>query len=214
MGNDKQKQRLFVWTDVETTGLDPNGGKLLEVGMILTTREMREVARMSWVINHERADVLAALEHDNVFAMHHGSGLLAEVYKSTVNIARAESQAVSFLRRTALEAVQPLDSDPNNPFASGPHDSYTLHFAGSSVHFDRDWLRVHMPAVADIFHHRMLDVSVYKLAFPGLLTQPEGPVAHRAMADLEYSIGQHKQMMAIVAAGDERLMIDETAART
>lgn len=41
----------LAWIDLETTGLDPDVHDILEIGIIITDRELNEVARESWSIS-------------------------------------------------------------------------------------------------------------------------------------------------------------------
>ena len=71
------------------------------------------------------------------------------------------------------------------------HGKFLL--AGSSIHFDLGFLRVHMPKLAAKFSHRLFDVSAIKL-FCESLGMPKLPKAeaHRAMVDVEESFAHYK----------------------
>ena len=69
--------------------------------------------------------------------------------------------------------------------------------AGSTVSFDKDWLKAHMPEVAKRLHYRQLDVSSYKVGFPEIFGTKTSE-AHRAMADIRASIAMQQQMRDIV----------------
>lgn len=187
----KSKTPILCWLDLETTGLDPTEGEILEVGIILTDLELNEIGRRSKVIKHEREDIIGMMD-DYVLSMHLGSGLLAEVWKSL----SSQTPKMVFLGDWQKGDLMHWIKRTVGKECNSQH--YTLHLAGSSVHFDQRWLQHHVPGFAKIFSHRLLDVSAYKVAFPGLLKQPEGGAAHRAIEDVEYSIDQHRQMRTIL----------------
>ena len=62
---------------------------------------------------------------------------------------------------------------------------------GASVHFDRRFLRRHMPKVTSLLHYRNIDVSGIRECarrWDPLLEIPEVESGHRAVADLRDSI--------------------------
>jgi len=68
--------------------------------------------------------------------------------------------------------------------------SGSLHLAGSSVHFDRTFLKQHMPNSYGALHYQQLDASSFKIArdwWLGLELPPHDK-AHRARADIENSL--------------------------
>ena len=67
-------------------------------------------------------------------------------------------------------------------------------FAGSSVHFDLGFIRVHMPRLAKRLSHRVYCVSAVQLFCRslGMAKPPKGPEPHRAAADVLASIERAK----------------------
>lgn len=134
---------MIAWVDVETTGLDPRVHHLLEVGVIVTDDELDEVGRTSVLLAppaHARVTMKA-----EVVAMHEDNGLWAEARdEGYIDRYRAQSELCLFLRRMgADDAVMPV-------------------MGGSSVHFDRAWLKYHLPLFEEMFHYRNIDVSTLK----------------------------------------------------
>jgi oligoribonuclease len=121
----------------------------------------------------EQADALAE-SNPYVHAMHTKSGLLADCADAVAfDVASVED----VLCGEAWNVVE---------VAPGEHPHV---LAGSSVHFDHDWLRVHMPRLAARFSHRYLDVSGIKLECmsQGMAPLPKAE-AHRALADIRESV--------------------------
>jgi hypothetical protein len=66
----------LVWLDLETTGLDPMLGHILEVGLIVTDRNLDRVFSFSQVFRPE-LDIYSDDYQMRALEMHHASGLLA-----------------------------------------------------------------------------------------------------------------------------------------
>lgn len=151
----------ILWTDIETTGLDERGGLFLELGLIITDAEFRELGTFSAVVGYP--DIRSRIRDEFVRQMHEANGLLDAVERSTTTLAELEAEACDW-----VEAKDAAD----------------LPMGGSSPHFDRRWLREHTPNLHALYHHRMVDVTTLRILF-GF----EKPVSnHRAIADLRSSI--------------------------
>lgn len=182
----------LVWLDLETTGLDPAKGHILEIGVVVTDMELREVDRKAWVLPYVRESILTSMD-DYVLNMHMANSLLKEVWiEPTLHENTGDLQTRAARERKNI--VRNIASWIRN--TAGPDSSKSERYmAGSSIHFDRSWLAYHYPAILEEVSHRMVDVSTFKVAFPGLLNQPIArDPAHRALADLDYSIDQLLQM--------------------
>ena len=120
------------------------------------------------------ADVAALSPY--ILDMHTKNGLLAACARSTTTVAEIEEHLLTLV-----------------PEVTGD-DKPTL--AGSSVHFDHGFLRVHMPRLAARFSHRHYDVSAVKLFCRSLgMTKVPKAEAHRARADILESI-EHARVCA------------------
>lgn len=173
----------LCWVDIETTGLDPTDHTsiLLEVGFIITTPDLEEVAEHAWVREfpaRHLEDVRRATD-PVVVEMHTASGLFEEAQGSDDNL-------VAFRDRMAAtaEADRWLTR----------HGAYAMTWAGSSVHFDLRWLATRMPEmVRQRTAYRVVDVSSWREMLrrwrPELLeAEPEGERRHRALPDIRDSI--------------------------
>jgi oligoribonuclease len=161
----------LLWVDIETTGLIPREGQILELGLRLTDSRLTTLAEASWVVRFDRAE-LSNLS-DFILEMHMKNGLLFECMKSDMYLADVEDAAVrwAFSRIKVGADLPPM--------------------AGSTVGFDRSWLKEHMIAVDQLAHYRSFDVSTIKLA--ARLWMPEAPLfkgrdTHRVMPDIEDSV--------------------------
>lgn len=140
-----RSQDVLVWTDIETTGLDPERDVVLEVGMIATDYELQPIDGVKDLHLVIRPRRLKLLRMDDVpIHMHLHNGLLSECARSHIRGMDAATRISQWL--TTLRA-----------------QSGRLVLAGSSVHFDRRFLdRLHPPFIGHVLDgvdHRMLDVS-------------------------------------------------------
>jgi oligoribonuclease len=164
----------LVWLDIETTTLDPGKGAILELGMILTDGRLKEDKRFSTVVGFGRTHSGEVDEWPLI--QHMKSGLLPECWSCNLNTLGAERKAVEWLRREAA------------PGLAG-----TVPMCGASIHFDRAWLKLHMPELESWFYYGNLDVSsIEKLA---RLWHPNVPKwedrgLHRAIPDCEDAIAE------------------------
>lgn len=171
---------MLTWVDIETTGLDPRTGFILELGVIITDDFLVELDRRAWLI----APALAGRTprpglwnmSSYVTDMHTTSGLIEDVLMGGWPARDVEREAFEWISE-----------------AHGGHPALAL-MAGNSIHFDRSWIKMHMPALDDVFGYRMVDVSSIKeLAarwFPGREFKVEGDKPRRALPDLEHSIAE------------------------
>lgn len=171
-----------IWIDIETTGLVPSDGHILEVAVVATTadREYREIASQSWVVAHDPDRLGMAPE---VFEMHTKNGLIDDLRSVFATpLAKVESDLCKFI---AFFGDQPPGRAP---------------VAGSSVHFDREWLELHMPRVMRMFSHRCYDASgLLQLARDcGHPIAKSAEPAHRALADIRASIQLARAVAALV----------------
>ena len=170
MAPKKTPDPRIVFLDIETTGLSPERDTILEVGMVVTTPTLTVIGD-PWANTIYTPAATTLIESDYVRAMHTTSGLLVAV-ESGPSMAQVESAALALLRS--------LNFEPG-----------TATMAGYSPHFDRGFLRRHMPSLDAFFDHRMIDVSTLR-GIARRLVDPDidkrlkgvfGEPKHRSIAD-------------------------------
>lgn len=163
---------VIVALDLETTGLDPRNNGIMEVAAVFLDRDsLQELAVFCQPVYPGAAELQRLVP--GVRRMHEASELLA-----SMPLAASCDQVMRELQ-SLLQAQ------------CGRTGIRELTLLGSSVHFDRAFLRAHAPEILPYFHHRQLDVTALKLArgLRGLDPLPceRAPVDHRALPDARHS---------------------------
>lgn len=165
----------FLWLDLETTGLDDDCS-VLEVAAILTDSDLNQISEPISMVVHTDGYRLAAMP-EPVWTMHQSSGLVNESLESQLTVLDAEDALLRL-----IDTFYVADHQPS--------------LAGSSIHFDRRFIRRLMPRLDARLHYRMVDVSTVRDLFKRWMPDwafietfgPKVEPAHRALADVRASI--------------------------
>lgn len=168
---------MLCWLDLETTSLDPREGAILEVGIIITSDDLDVKWRTSRVCRYYGSWENV---HPAVVEMHTKSELRAECASG-----RVSEQTMSVVGRELAKLLR------ENVAAEGG-----IMLCGSTIGFDRSFLKEHMPDLLACFHYRSIDVStlteLVRRWFPEIYAErpgaDESKRPHRALPDLENSI--------------------------
>ncbi len=214
---------MIMFVDVETSGLDERVDHLLEVALVLTDDELKEVAHISTIMLPIGALIM---EDDVVREMHTKNGLLEELKKLGVpRRYEAEAMLCEWVERAFADVPDvptyecencgkrqddhrfrtdclnnAVAGNPARPVQFTPKTVSALSqtpVAGSTVGFDRRFLREHMPKLEALFHYRSVDVSsITELArrwAPEVYAgRPKAGKAHRALDDVRESVAYLK----------------------
>lgn len=161
----------FMWFDAETTGLEPDTCKILEVAAVLVDDDspaMGVRAQYQTCVAARRPDFVYA--HPTVQDMHTKNGLWEECYVKGVPLSEAQNHLIHLASQIEGKVV----------------------LAGGSVHFDLAFIRVHMPMLAKMLSHRVFDVSTLKAAERnwGVGFADIKADAHRALPDVMASLDE------------------------
>lgn len=170
-----QDPNNLLWIDMEMSGLNPDGDRVLEVAIVITDAQLNAVAEAPVKVVHQPDDVLDRMDSWNK-SMHKKTGLIDKVKASKQNEAEVEAEMVAFLSQYIPASTSPM--------------------CGNSICQDRRFLARHMPKLEAFFHYRNLDVSTLKeLAKrwkPGIMAGFAKHGKHEALADIHESIEELK----------------------
>ncbi|MBU0751210.1 MAG: oligoribonuclease [Gammaproteobacteria bacterium] len=170
-----QDQNALAWLDMEMTGLDPDGDRIIELAMVITNSQLELIAESAvWVV-HQPDARLDAMDEWNQ-KTHGKSGLIAKVKASVLTEDEVEVQALDFLKRHVPQGKSPM--------------------CGNSICQDRRFMARYMPKLEAYFHYRNLDVSTLKELckrwVPEVAKGVKKGGKHEALADIYESIEELK----------------------
>lgn len=176
----------LLWLDLETTGLEPEHDRILEIGIVEADflDPFTALNRYSVVLHYSMQPVTEApldslpgtrmCHHingymaDAVYKMHQASGLWDECDRSIHQLWQIENYLCS--KYGAM-----VDDPDEKPI-----------LAGSSIHFDHSFIKRQMPKFDEVLSYRHYDTRTIQL-FARSLGMPKIPkkLAHRALGDIE-----------------------------
>ena len=96
---------MLAWMDLEMPGLDPDRHTIVEIATLITDDHLELVAEGPDLIVHASDDELSRMD-DFVTRMHTKSGLLDDIRASTVSLAEATEQTLSFLKTGRFNEIE------------------------------------------------------------------------------------------------------------
>ena len=165
---------MWLWLDLEMTGLDDANDVILEVAAIRTDNQLECVGPPFEAVVHQSDDVLDGM-NEWCQVQHKKSGLIDRVRASHNSIEFVEDELLIWLGEVA---------------------DRSMILCGNSIHTDRLFVRRCMPRLFAKLHYRMIDVSSFKLCLEAWVTRSffKGKSSdHRALSDIKASIDELKQ---------------------
>lgn len=183
-------QKYVLWLDLETTGLVPEKTVILEVGAKIVDTKFNIISEFNKVVQYDPLPDMDAW----CFVTHTKSGLLKEVLgDNSVPLKFVELAICSWLNNHFTDNKVELSND--NISYEGQ-----IILTGTGIHFDRRYIRYHMPKLNELLHHRMIDITA-AYYFNKMFTNKQLPektsskdLGHRAMSDIDNSIALAKAM--------------------
>lgn len=190
----------YCFLDTETTGLDPDKDKILEIAWTFTDKHFNIIGvPRTFIVEHEASEWIEVWEtlreNDYVYNMHEKSGLLASLedgqYKSTY--------------------LDDIYEELKNDIEFAKAGLNDVHLAGFSVHFDKAFLIANdFGALFDTdsseryFHHRMLDLSSFKLLCESSdieVPKVDNLNPHRALSDVAETVTFARKAVIAIQEG-------------
>jgi oligoribonuclease len=164
------KPTKLLWMDLEMTGLDPIEDRILEVAVIATDWDFKEIATYTAVVK-----VGPSLMKKRMV------GEFWEKFPEVREALQVQNATGKNGRTVENELLAFIDEHFEK-------DDRVL-LAGNSIHQDRKFIDNEWPRLSEKLHYRMLDVSAWKVVFDGKYHKRFAkPEAHRALDDIRGSI--------------------------
>ncbi len=170
----------LIWMDLEMTGLEPAQDRILEVGIVITDFEFKELDTFEAVIFQE-AKVMERLKKSDWYEYPGGK-------RQKIGTVYDMASKNGLVDRVATGRSEP-EVEAEIAKLIGKHFDNLAVLAGSSIHQDRRFIRNWWPNVEKLLHYRMLDVTAYKILMQGKYGMDfKKPDDHRALGDIRGSI--------------------------
>ncbi len=169
-------EQKFLWTDLETSGLDPDNHRILEIAVVATDNKLNILGEYKAIVSCDDFSDM----NDFVLDMHTKNGLIEECKQSKLSLAQIEQHLICFIEELKL-GEKPI-------------------IAGNSVHFDKTFIRKQMSALDALLHYRILDVSTLKEMLRNFydLKIPKDHGNHRASQDVHASMNEFIRYKSIL----------------
>ena len=172
----------LLWLDAETTGLDPNEHRLLQVAGMITDKDGNQLSdEFEHVVGYPEETVtkeLLPLANTTVLLMHTRTGLWRRL---------PDGQPLDVIDQAILDVVQKFEPQPRK-----------LRLAGNSVRLDANFADRYLPLTSAHLHYRLVDVSglEWLLRTRGVIdTWYEKKLTHNAIDDIRESVAQYRWLI-------------------
>lgn len=184
---------IYLFLDLETSGLDPNKCSILEAAAIIRDPE--------WTLGPTPAPVLNAVVRytsrqmdaihwdPEAYVMHCTAGPNGPLLDQRVGmlLSKGPELLLAEMEDILLGVIS-------------PYPERTVILAGNTISLDMSFLKVHMPRLAAALHYRLMDVSVLVNFFEDVLGVPRvKQTAHRALPDVMNSLRLYEMYAANTA---------------
>lgn len=176
---------LIPFIDIETTGFDPQKDAILQIALIITDGNFKEVSRHDWIVKHPKPKSIKKLADDYVLKMHSETGLWDRLESD-------EAQSLETIDAQLSSVLRYLRAD----------SKYGVKIAGNSVHFDKSFLDAQMPETKAQLSHQVLNISSVLEFFRvtgNRVELPKGNRTHDALEDIEDCVNQARAILKAIS---------------
>lgn len=175
------KRAKLLWMDLEMTGLDAVEDRILEVAVIATDWDFKEIATYEAIVEVNPELMKARMVGD-----------FWEEFSQVRDALQAQNEHGQNIQVVEDELLKFLDEHFTDE---------RVILAGNSIHQDRKFIDNEWKRLSERLHYRMLDVSAWKVVFDGKYKKRFAkPEAHRAMDDIRGSIEELEYYLKKVKA--------------
>lgn len=176
------KKANLLWIDLEMTGLDPEKDAILEVAVVATNYDLKEVASYEGVVRVPDAQLAERIHANKQFWDQNTKardGLLEQ---------NTHGKSSKSVEKSLIDFIE-QHFDQTKP----------IYLAGNSVYMDHKFLAKNWPDLMCKLHYRILDVSSWKIIFENKMDKRFlKPEEHRALSDIRGSIEELKYYLRYV----------------
>jgi oligoribonuclease len=167
----------LLWLDMEMTGLEVEQEVVIEVAMIVTSKDLKELDSYHAILNQPQEYIDNMDEWNQTH--HEASGLLAKIPHGKLPRI-VEQELVDFWKKNFGEEKAVL--------------------AGNTIGQDRLFINKYFKKFADCLHYRQLDVTSWKIIFNNVYNLKfEKETNHRALDDVRESIAELMYYMQFIS---------------
>lgn len=132
----------LVWIDLETTGLSLKKDKIIEIGILVTDKDLNILDENGYVgfVNITEGDI--NLMDDTVKDMHTKNNVIENCLHSTLTLEDIDKASVEYISQFVAINEAPL--------------------CGNNIAFDRGFIEYNMPLLTKHLHYRNIDISTIK----------------------------------------------------
>jgi len=166
--NKDNKHSLYLWLDLEMTGLDVEKERIIEVGAIITDTQLNPIDDFHRIV-FQPNELLAKMDDWN--QKHHGASGLLDAIPDGDKEEAVEKDLIDWCEK---------------------HFNEPIILAGNSIGQDRLFIDKYFTEFARHLHYRQLDVTSFKLHFATQGVEFKKKNTHRAIDDIKESIEELK----------------------